>query len=391
MRDRRLVLTMVLATLGLLVAWFALSGKRDESAAHVRQAPVAAAPVELPRPAPPRFDAPPLQEAAPPAAIQEPEARVEAFLDKTSVCRGEENFVNVRLAGGTSLDPEQTAYVAVPGAETSVQGLRVPFRMRAATSEPIRVAVESRGLTTQSVELAPPTVKDCAEPTQLSLQALQEIGTFDRPRFFASVNQADPAGRERPFQAERFVWNFGDGGEQVITTVPQIQHSYEARIQDRPFSHYLVTVRALDDRQRVITGSVALALSNPAFRTLSREGRILVLVSIEEDTTVDPPRSRFWLYHGHDQDIEFDSVSMVETAYAPEGGGSTESAPSAMSPEEVLGFTRLEAGERREAVGIARMAATRPGVIRRFWLSGISADGVPVTGRISLAPKLPPS
>lgn len=308
------------------------------------------------------------------------------YLDKTEVCRGEQNFINVEAHTENGTDALLAVLVTNPETGRIERGSRVAFRQTLSSSDPIQITVQGLG-TERTVQLPPVTVKDCDDPVQLHVDVERGFAAPDRVAFNARI--FEPGGsRAGSFAPYEYVWDFDDG-DTVIEATGHVEHSYENRIQSARLSSFVVTVTARERGGRTVAGSRTLTLSNFGYLTREFDDKIDVQVGAKSNPSAGSVADRLWLYHGHDKPVRFSQVHMREIE-ADGTNGSREIASADYSPQEVLGFSELRPRESRDVVGLNKLAPTRPGAVRFYEIEGRSDDGKLAHATLVLRPPMGP-
>jgi hypothetical protein len=291
----------------------------------------------------------------------------EIRLDKSSVCRGEENFVNVRAAGPTGDD----AHLRISLSSTDGVGPRIPFRLYGAlaSNDIPRVVVQGRGGAEVSAPLPPVEVKDCDADVVAKVD-MQTIGiATDEWRFTAQV----VSGR---FTPESYDWEFGDG-TQLTTRRAQVPHSYRLRQQTKRYSSFLISVTMRDASGAVVQASRALGMSNPAFGMLERHGEVALFSHRLEEGG----NEQVQLYHAYQEAVELERVQVR----VRDEDSRSERPAGTFAAGNILGVERLIPGELSDvhlALAELKLPDARP-LTLVFQVEGTSARGVPASGVFS--------
>jgi hypothetical protein len=310
------------------------------------------------------------------------------WLDKDSVCRGEENFINVkaRTSNGTDafvgirFDDPTTGHVSA--------GTRIPFRLQAPPARELTVFVEGKGGAAQVVALPPIEVKDCVAPRQITIESGRNANSPDRLALTARVTESAPDSSAQA--TERFVpvayeWDFGDGT--VLTgTDATIEHSYEGRDQTVVQSSFLVTVKARDSRGNEAKGSRALWLPNLAFAPLVAKGRVVVSVGVKDADPTTATPERIWLYHGYPHTVRLERVSLRETVLDPGAATERETFRKEFRPAELLGFSELPPHQSLTTRDLGEFQPKESAAVRIVEVVGRTADDKPVRAVFTLLP-----
>jgi hypothetical protein len=177
-------------------------------------------------------------------------------VDKTEVCRGEENFVHVSVATVDGTDADLRIWLAGPHfMGGTLTGPRLPIRMFAPMTEeaPAMVMVTGAGGTHAEQPLPFVTVKDCNADPFLRIQ----VRHADGPKPDLYTFSASTTG-----QALRDVtWSFGDGSS-IPSAEPEAQHDFGGRQQLSAYADFLITATARDENGRTVRGYTTLELVN---------------------------------------------------------------------------------------------------------------------------------
>jgi hypothetical protein len=316
--------------------------------------------------------------AAPaPASTAEPTAEVvidAVHVDKTEVCRGEEATVTIdaRAADG---DSTYLNFGVVGNAE--LLGPRIPLRLEKSLGRG-GMKVYARGKDGSAVlaEVPPITVKDCDAPFTLKVGYARNINMPDRAWLSATVSAA-LGSKEPPFEAVAYSWDFGDGTTQE-TSKPEIEHSYEGRVQDTAYSYFLVSVKARDARGRLARASRSLRFVNMGFDPKGASVNVFAAI----DTTA-PGEEAIWLYHGSELPVVIRRVAVSERASE---SGSQGDAPPARSYDatKLLGFSEIPPGESLRVRSLSELRPRDANTVRVVEFEGESADGTTATGAFTL-------
>ncbi|HXU79918.1 MAG TPA: PKD domain-containing protein [Polyangia bacterium] len=351
----------------LVIAGLFLLGRSG----HPTIPPPVAAPA--PRAAPPR---PPRLIAPAPASPADPGLPApiidEVRVDKTEVCRGEENFATVRAHTPDGTDAHLYVRLGQEGA-----GYRVPFRLQQTGAPAMpQVVVQGRGGVLAQAPLPQVTVKDCEVERRLVISARDVDGSADHLRFTATLQAAAAA---RPFVATSYRWDFGDA-HTAVTEAGEASHRYDERSQDTRFSYFLVTVTAADAEGHSVRGAYALDLVNPAFGELVRHGQVLIFAAPEDDGRSAAVHLR--LRHAYREPVRVTRVTMREVA--TDQPGQPMLATRELLPAS-LGMTELPPGPGQLTGDLAGLRPSRQHLTRIFELVGQAADGKPAHGTFSLS------
>jgi len=178
-------------------------------------------------------------------------------LDKSEVCRGEENFihVNVRTVNGTDADNRiLLGGVGFIGSDST--GPRMPIRLTSPLAQDAwpTVIVQGWGGTSTEQRIPPVAVKDCDSGPIVMIQPHRVLG--------AGADVYDLEIKLIPDVELSLVdWDFGDG--QKRTSGPRaVQHDYSARPQLSRFSDFVVSVVTRSRAGRTLRGSRTIEIFN---------------------------------------------------------------------------------------------------------------------------------
>lgn len=322
--------------------------------------------------------------AAPaPASSAEPVADVvidAVHVDKTEVCRGEEATVTIdaRAADGDS------AYLnfGVVG-DAELLGPRIPLRLeKSLGSGGMKVYARGREGSAVLAEVPAISVKDCDAPFTLTIGYARNVNMPDRAWLSATVFAAKGS-KEPPFEPVAYSWDFGDGTTRE-TSKPELEHSYEGRVQDTAYSYFLVSVKARDARGRLVRASRSLRFVNMGFDPTGANVNVFAAI----DTTA-PGEESISLYHGSALPVVIRRVAVRERASEP-GPDERASAAENYDATKLLGFSEIPPGE---SLRVRSLAALRPrdaSTVRVVEFEGESADGTIATGAFTLVAQSQP-
>jgi hypothetical protein len=294
-----------------------------------------------------------------------------AYLEKTEVCRGEQNFVNVEAHTENGTDAYLNYLVKDPETGQLERGTRVAFSQQRSSDEPIQIFVQGPS-GDQTIEIPPPTVKDCDEPVQLQVELTRSFDTPDRVELTAKLltGGASAGG----FTAHEYVWEFDDGTS-VTETSGHVEHSYENRVQSARTSSFVVNVTARERGGRSASGARTVTLSNFGFLSAAFEDKVNVFVGTQRDPQPGRAGDRLWLYHAYDRPVRLTRVHMREIEIDHSAGGGREVERADYSAAQALGFSELRPRQSMDVVGLAKLTPTRAGTVRFYEVEGRSDDG----------------
>jgi hypothetical protein len=214
-----------------------------------------ASPRRVPAPVPGYYRAP--DRRAPTYSFGRPNPVIERVLvDKTEVCRGEENFVRVDVS--TVDDSDADLKILLQGSGflgSGSTGSRLPLRLFALTNaeQMPTVVVFGKGGTFAQQQVPFVHVKDCDADPFLRLEAQKR--SDEGPAVYelhASL------GAEH---LTNVAWTFGDGST-ATKQEPSVTHDYGQREQRSRFSEFLISATATDAQGRTVRGHQTLELLN---------------------------------------------------------------------------------------------------------------------------------
>ena len=295
-----------------------------------------------------------------------------AYLEKTEVCRGEQNFLNVEAHTENGTDQYLTYLVKDPDTGQLERGARLAFRQQHASHEPIQIVVQGLGAD-HTLEIPPPTVKDCDEPVQVQIEFARSFDAPDRVGFTAKLVTAagSSAGSFAPYE---YIWDFDDGTN-ITESSGQLEHSYENRPQLARVSSFVVSVTARERGGRSASGARSVTFSNFGFLASAFENKVDIQVGAKSDPRAGGAAERLWLYHGHDKPIRLTQVHMREVELDDTETGGREVERADYSPTQALGFSELGPHQSADVVGLAKLTPTRRGTVRFYDVEGRSDDG----------------
>jgi hypothetical protein len=291
----------------------------------------------------------------------------EIVLDKQSVCRGEENFVNVRATGPDGSD----AHLRISLRGTSSVGSRMPFRLYADGAKTnLQIVVRGRAGTEVTAPLPPLQINDCEVAQAGSIDVIALGASTDEWRFAARVSSGT-------FEAQSYEWDFGDGAR-LVSAESEVVHSYRFRPQNKRYSSFLVTLTMRDATGQLLHTTRALGFPNPAFGSLVRHGEVTVSAQRLDEGGEELTR----LYHAYHAPVRIERVTLM--IRAPDGR--SETIVGEFTPLESLGLRELLPGQPADVkLALANMdlPRNRP-LLLVFRLSGSTTDGIRASGVFSM-------
>lgn len=363
---------------------------------HKKPSPVAGASPELarheqesPRHHPigtPTKEAPGPAPASPPPAEPDQPIIDEVTVDKTAVCRGEENFINVKARTGNGSDAFLAAHFVDPTTHRVLSGTRIPFRLEDMPERLMEVIVEGRGGTTRVASVPHIDVKDCSVTRRLAVETARLAERPDRVAFVARVMER-AAGAAGPAVAamapSSYEWDFGD--QSMLTTAgPEVEHSYESRDQSAAQSSFVVTVKAKDAAGNEVSGSRSVWFPNAGFLPLVMENRVAISVGVREANAADDAPEQIWLYHGYPSPVRIERVRVRETVLDAPDQPERETMSRDYAPEALLGFSELPRGQSVTSRDLTALQPSAETAVRYVDIVGHAADGRPASGTFTL-------
>lgn len=308
-----------------------------------------------------------------------------AAFEKSSVCRGEQNFLDVDAHTDNGTDAFLRVSFVDPTSGRSVRGgSRIPVRFDQPLKADLQVMIEGNGATTVALA-APFTLRDCAAPRQIDLRHTRSASALDRIHFQALLPEAsaEPGAPATQSEASAYEWDFGDGVKQT-TRSSSVDHSYEGREQNVAESSFVVTVTA-KTTQGDVQGSLGLSFPNLGFGPLVFEQKVLLAVGYAPAPAGARTPDKVWLYHGYSKAVRIQHAVLTEVKLEPRHP-QQETLHREYPVETVLESTVIEA---RQSINARDLSGLRPmaGFLRHIELSGVTDDGLTVVGAIGLFPE----
>jgi hypothetical protein len=303
-------------------------------------------------------------------------------VDKTEVCRGEQVIVTTEARADD--EPARFLNFGVLG-EPDLVGPRVVLTLDHPLAEGDKLVYARAKSGTMAVAKVPAVgVKDCEEPVTVAVGYARKSQLPDRA--WLSAELLGPEGEEeQSFEPVSYSWDFGDG-QTLETSSPEVEHSYEARLQDSAYSYFFVSVRAKDAQGREVAGARSLRFVNMGFDPT--DSKVTVFAAIDQKPNAGEIIS---LYHGDAQPVSFHRATIRDEITSAEGEVVT-TAPKEHDPATLLGFTELAPGESRKLGSLAALLPSEPGVFRVVRVEGERADGTPAVAEFDLvAATTPPA
>jgi len=287
-------------------------------------------------------------------------------VDKQAVCRGEENFVNVRATGPDGSD----AHLRVSLRGTSDVGSRIPFRLYSDSAAAMpRVLVEGRGGAEVTAPLPPVKVKNCEVQRTAAIELIALGASTNDWRFAARVTSGT-------FVPQSYEWDFGDGTHSVSTEA-EIVHSYRFRSQDKRYSTFLIALTMRNSSGELLRTTRAFGIPNPAFGRLVRHGEVAVFA---ERRNQEGGQELTRLYHAYHAPVRIENVALKIRSQ----DGRREDFVGNYSPESI-GVREVPPGEPAEVtlmLANMKLPDIRP-LLLVFEVKGSTNDGIPASGIFS--------
>jgi hypothetical protein len=308
-------------------------------------------------------------------------------VDKTEVCRGEQNFVNIAARTTNSTDAYLSASMVDPATRRVVSGSRIPFKLYEPLAGALSIVVQGRGGSTKVVQMPWVEVKECDVGRHVAVQAAHLPGAPDRVVLTASVlDWVD--GVRGPGAApgeSTYEWDFGDG-RSARSSEASIEHSYEDRDQSHSQSSFAASVVVKSPALPEIAGATSITFPNLGFLPLVTDGRVAISVGVRPP---DPPAAaheQIWLYHGYPGTVEVSRAVLRETVLDPATGGERETFRRNYSAAALLGNTTIPSKESLVLRDLSDMQPTEDGAVRYVDLEGRTSDGRVAFGSFTLLP-----
>jgi hypothetical protein len=312
----------------------------------------------------------------------------DAEVEKPEVCRGEENFVNVKAHTRNGTDAFLAMSLFDPQTGRIVRGGgRIPFRLDAPSDSDIKVVVEGRH-TAETIVLPAVRVKDCVVAHQVNVGYRRSVAAPDRVRLIAELAEHPPESAGQPFQPlvpASYEWDFGDG-EKETTTDPAIEHSYEGRDQGVAESSFVATVTVKDRSGQQAQGTRLLSFPNIGFVPLVFQNQVALSIGVANADPDQGTHERIWLYHGYSKVVHLERAKLREVVLATGDHAESETFHRDYAPEALLGFSQLDPKQSRTTRDLTELQPTTAGVVRYVELHGRTDDGKEVVGSFSLLP-----
>jgi len=305
----------------------------------------------------------------------------EIQVEKSEVCEGEENLVQVKAHTADGSDAFLRFVIAgqagpsVPLKSYLLPDGEIPRRV---------ITIFGRNGVSTSAPVPRFAIKRCAPDRALLLGYRVRANAIDEIEFTANVVHIDKALVSRPAQ---YRWNFGDGTTQV-TSEPHVTHNYARREQRAMYSHYLVQAEARDEFGESLRGRASLEFLNLGFQDLQKLG----VVSLEAQGMPRFPvlspdgvvRQRFEIWHSYDQPVEIQRIHLLQlNSDGRRDDLGQDAEPSLLNRTDILPGESVEAELSFDTKGY-------PGALALVYqFEGTAADGRRALGQVSVM-KPPP-
>ena len=310
----------------------------------------------------------------------------EATVEKTEVCRGEDNFINLKVHTRNGTDAFLGSRFKDPSTGIVILGgNRIPFRLDKETTEPMVLSIEGN-MVSKMVSLPPVHVKDCDAPRLVNVHVNRTMAARDRVDLVAELVEHAPNPVDRTFEPlvpDSYEWDFGDGEKRVVPTA-EIEHSYEARDQSVRQSSFLISVTIRDLKGQQAHGSIVVAFPNVGFGPLYFKKQVVMSIGVKEAQPGSTEHERIWIYHGYKEQVRIDSVSLIEKVSTD--GEKRETFRRSYSPEEVLGLSEVMPRQSSSIRDLTDLQPTNANAVRYVELEGVTSDGKRAVGSFTLLP-----
>ena len=377
LRRRRIAATMAVGLALVLLAILSSKQASNQSKASMvgEPTPAGTRPPHRAAPRTVKVAAPvsaPIQRGAPiPPVIDE------ITVEKEVVCEGEENLITVTAH---TLDGADALLHATIGGE---RGMSVPVKTYLRDGKPLqpRIIVFGAKNVATVVDVPSYTVKPCKPERVVNIGLRAVPNREDEFEFFARVIAS---GKEStPFNAKRYLWNFGDGETQV-TPSGLATHAYG---HDGPrnalYSQRLIKVEVVGEGGDSISGRTSLQLMSAAYEHLLKFDVVaLMSQGTPRFPTIDQRgvvRQKFEIWHQYGEPVEIQSVTVISQDKAGRRGGE-----SKLDLATIIGETEIPVGKSIEAE-LSLDTAKHPDLVALVYrLEGTSADGKTAIGEVSV-------
>jgi hypothetical protein len=298
-------------------------------------------------------------------------------LSKHEVCRGEETVVTVH-AESKDKEDEYLSYGVLGRPE--LVGPRFPLLLDESLGYNwMRVFVQGKFGTSKVVSVPPVLVKNCDAPLKVAIDVARKVDLPDRAWLTARVSA--PTGGAQ-FEAIEYEWDFGDGKTEK-TTLPEVEHSYEARQQTRAYSYFFVTLKVRDAHGRLASGSKSVRFVNLGFVPLTKDQ--VVVFSGTTKAASDTDAEKTWLYHGAPYPSELGPVTVKDIVVGADGAERVTDT-RVFDALALLGFSHVPPGQSLVTRDLTHLRPSKPGATRVFELSGKARGIKTVAGSFNLIP-----
>jgi hypothetical protein len=302
-------------------------------------------------------------------------------VEKTEVCRGEENFVNLKVHTRNGTDAFLLSRFKDPiDGQFIMAGNRIPFRLNGPVTDPMTVTIEGN-MVSQTVAVPSVRVKDCDAANSVNIRIVRTMAVFDRVRLIAEITNKASDGTSAPFIPTTYEWDFGDGEKQAAT-IASVDHSYEGREQNVRQSSFQVAVTVKDRNGLQAHGSTVVSFPNPAFGRLYFKNEVTISIGVKEVEPGSTEHEKIWLYHGYNKPVHIEKAFLVEKVSA--NGETRETLRRAYPPQELLGLDDVSPKQSMTLRDLTDLQPKNPGSVRYVELEGRTSDGKFASGSFSL-------
>jgi hypothetical protein len=295
-------------------------------------------------------------------------------IEKSSVCRGEENLVTVRAHSANGTDEFLRYSIA------GELGNAAPLKSYGSSVPLAPVVVFDRDGEHTTVPIPVFRVLDCDVPRWVTVTAGLQPNTSAEYAFHATIG-ATPA-NPVAFEPVEYTWTFGDDSR-AVTTAGEVTHDYGFRPQTTLQSDFLVSVSVKARNGTTLVGRTSLSLRNPTFEMLSK-GIVAIEYSLDPRFPVADDEGKVHqtvrMWH-HDQSaIRIDRVA-VSRSYQDGPSGPV----SVLSGRDALGVDVIPAGKEGVTSSLELDPSNDPKMSSvDYEVKGHSAAGLPATVRFSV-------
>lgn len=292
-------------------------------------------------------------------------------VDKTSICRGEDVEVRVQAHSSDGAD-EYLMYGVAQSPDLAGPVFAMQPTASLTRGEQQVIVVGFGG--TAMADIPAVEVRDCSVPFAYRIEQERSAAAPDRVVLSAQLRSFD-TGDANELEPTSFSWDFGDGTQQV-TSGPEVEHSYEGRLQGSPESYFPVKLRVQGKDGREHTTSRTLRFTNFGFTALKLHNRVQLLSSV---VPLADHNEKISLYHGAPFEVQLKSVSVLSESSVLGGEEEVESHTAA----SFLGRSTLRPGEQLVLPDLSRFRPAAGGT-RLIRIFGTGPDGQVAEGAVTL-------